>query len=90
VADEWRHLVPLVDALVERGNAVVGERFVPNQGGFECEMKSPLDFEVLHPLVPQEDKNIHLAPSSDLLWCSHCWASVFGPNRVAEAADDNL
>jgi hypothetical protein len=88
VADDWRHLVPLVDALVERGNAVVGEGFAPTQGGFECEMTRPLDFDVLRTLVPQDDKNIHLAPSSDLMWCSHCWASVFGPNRLAGGALD--
>jgi hypothetical protein len=83
--EDWRHLTRLVDALVANGNAVVGDGFSPTQGGYECEMAEPLDFNVLRPLVSAGDKSTHLSPESDLLWCSHCWASVFGPLRVAES-----
>lgn len=88
VCDDWRHLLPLVDALVAHGNAVVGDGFSQTPGGYECKMAKPLDFEVLHSLVPAAETNVHLSPGSDLVWCSHCWASLFGPLRVAEAQHD--
>lgn len=85
MAEDWRHLLPLVDGLVANGNAVVASGFSPTQGGYECEMAKPLDFTVLRSLVPADDTNIHLSPDGDLLWCSHCWASLFGSLRVAES-----
>ena len=78
-------MLPLVDALVTHGNAVVGDPFLQTTGGYECEMAKPLDFELLRSLVPAAGTNVHLSPGSDLVWCSHCWASLFGPRRVAEA-----
>lgn len=85
MSDDWRHLLPLVDALVANGNAVVGNGFCPTQAGYECEMANPLDFDVLSSLVPADEPSVHLSPGSDLLWCTHCWASLFGPLRVTEA-----
>lgn len=83
VTDGWRHLVPVVDALVADGKAFVGATFSPTQGGFDCRMARPLDFELLRTVVSGTDKNIHLAPSSDLLWCS---AATAGPPCSARSA----
>lgn len=55
------------------------------EGGYECAMREPLDFELLRPLVVAGGKDIHLSESSDMLWCSHCWASVIGARRITEA-----
>lgn len=83
----WAHLVPLVSALERGGNAVVAQGFVPVEGGYECAMQDPLDFELLRPLVGANDKDVHLAESSGLVWCIHCWASIFGPRRMTEASE---
>jgi hypothetical protein len=41
----------LVQALVSAGNEAVGSELVPNQGGLECPILGPLDFDILTPLV---------------------------------------
>ncbi len=81
----WEHLLPLVAALERGGNAAIPPGFVPVENGYECAMRDPLAFELLRPLVAAGGKNIHLSESSDMLWCSHCWASVVGARRITEA-----
>lgn len=88
MAADWEHLLPLVSALERGGNAVVAPGFRPVQGGYECRMQAPLDFELVRPLVGPNDKDVHLAESTDVVWCSHCWASIYGPRRVAETDED--
>ena len=78
MSQEWDHLLPLVAALVAGGNAALHGGFIPTQSGYECPMREPLDFDLLRRLVPADDKNVHLALNDDLLWCSHCWAAVYG------------
>jgi hypothetical protein len=82
----WEHLLPLVSALERGGNAPIPPGFVPVTGGYECAMRDPLDFELLRPVRPT-DKDVHLAESSDLVWCSHCWTTVIGARRIAEVAE---
>ncbi len=88
MAAEWEHLQPLLLALRESGNAVDGPSFVSVQGGYECVMQSPLDFCVVRSVIAEGDENVHLAESSDLVWCSHCWASIIGPTRLDEVRQD--
>ena len=88
MAAEWEHLQPLLVALRESGTAVAGPGFVPVQGGYECVMQRPLDFDVVRSVITEGDKNVHLGESSDLVWCSHCWASIIGPTRLDEVRQD--
>ena len=90
MAAEWAHLRPLVSALERGGNPVVGGGFRVVEGGYECLMQQPLDFVLLHDAVSDEDQDIHLAESSDMVWCSHCWGSIIGSNRAAEVRSDRL
>lgn len=83
----WEHLLPLVSALEQSGNAVGSPGFQPVEAGYECVMANPLDFDLLRGLVSRTDKNMHLGTTSDLLWCSHCWAAIIGPRRIAEAEE---
>jgi hypothetical protein len=82
---EWEHLLPLVSALERGGNPVLAPAFRPVEGGYECVMQAPLDFELLRPFIGPNDKDVHLAESSDMVWCSHCWTAIIGPRRIAEA-----
>jgi hypothetical protein len=82
----WAHLLPLVAALERAGNAAASPGFVATQGGYECAMTQPLDVAVLRPLVGPDDPDVHLAESSDLLWCTHCWGCIIGADRLAEVA----
>jgi hypothetical protein len=76
-------------ALERSGNAAVTGGFRPVEGGYECAMTHPLDFELLRGLVPTADNNVHLGTPSDMVWCSHCWSAIIGPRRIAEAEGDS-
>lgn len=82
MAAPWEHLQPLLDALGHVGG------FVPTPGGYECVLERPIDVALVRALVPADDPHVHLAESSDLVWCSHCWASILGPQRLAEVQQD--
>lgn len=57
---EWQHLTALVDALVSDGNEVTDGGFQPNQGGWDCWMAQPLNFDLLRPLVEGDGHEIRL------------------------------
>lgn len=79
---KWDHLLPLVEALVSEGNEPIGEGFRPNQGGWDCEMRNPLDFDALRTLIDDDPHEIVVDWSGDRLDCRHCWAGIYGPGRV--------
>jgi len=75
--------MPYIDALAGAGNPTLSDGFQPNQGGWDCWMRDPIDLAILRPLVaadPYADK-IKLGP--DGLNCLHCWAGVHAaPSRT--------
>jgi hypothetical protein len=75
---EWAHLQPLVDALVAAGNETRDGGFRPNQGGTDCYMRDPLDYDVLRPLVAQDPHRDRISMGDDRLDCLHCWAGIGG------------
>lgn len=83
------HLLPLVAALERGGKEALGTGFKATPGGYECVMTRPLDFSILRAVLGADDDDVHLSDSGDLVWCSHCWASIIGPLRVAEAEADS-
>ena len=82
---EWQHLQSLVDALAVAGNAPVGDGFTPTQGGYSCSMSRDLDFDLLRPLVAEQDFPVEMVEADDLVWCRHCWASISGARHDAAA-----
>lgn len=82
MATKWSHLQPLVDLLVQAGNVVETGGFRVTQGGYTCVMRCPIDFTLLRGVVPGNDSNVHLAENDDMVWCSHCWATIIGPEHV--------
>jgi hypothetical protein len=83
---EWAHLQPLVDALVAAGNEPVDGGFRANQGGTDCYMRDPLDYDVLRPLVAQDPHRDRISMSDDRVDCLHCWAGIGGGDFL-EAMD---
>lgn len=77
---EWAHLQVIVDALVERGNVAVDGGSVTNQGGFDCRMQEPLDFDLVATLSAQDGHDLRVDRDGDRVDCLHCWAGIVGPN----------
>lgn len=78
----WQHLEPLVTALIDDGNRVVDGGFRPNQGGWDCWMRDPLNFDVLRPLIETDGRDIRMVRDEDAVHCLHCWASIRGPALI--------
>ncbi len=77
----WAHLIPVVEALVERGNSAEESGFVPNQGGWDCSMAQPIDFDRVREVV-DGDNRVRLLDDRDEVFCAHCWSSIVGPGVV--------
>lgn len=76
---ESEHLIRFVEALLDAGNECTTRGFEPDQGGWDCRMRDPLDWEVLTPLIPDDPHAEKIRVLSDSLGCLHCWASISGP-----------
>jgi hypothetical protein len=74
--DDWKHLVPVVDALIAAGNMTVSDGFRPNQGGWDCLMRDPLDLVILRPLVAADPHADKMTFASTGLDCLHCWSGI--------------
>ena len=79
VPPEAEHITPLLEALQASGNHPVGNWFVPNQGGWDCEMRGPLDLGLLRPLIDLDPHRSQIVVREDELTCLRCWVSIRGP-----------
>jgi hypothetical protein len=74
-------LQPLLDALKSGGNIPAGDGFQPNQGGWDCYMKEPLDLPVLARLIERDPYRDKIELTQDAVICQHCWSGIHGPAR---------
>lgn len=74
----FANLLPIVDALVSRGNSVVDEGFVLNPDGWRCRMADSLDFGIIEELFEVPD-NIQLSREHDTVLDRLTWCSIEGP-----------
>ena len=77
----WKHLEPLVQRLVDLGNAVVHGGFRPTQRGWECGLAEPLDVVVAQEAVGA-DERLEFDAGRDELTCRHCWTSLAGGSAL--------
>lgn len=83
------NLLPLIDALVAKGNACVGSGFILEPDGWRCRLRKPIDFRFLSAnftLPP----NIRVSTAHDTVLDEWSWASIEGPGagrfRLAHSA----
>lgn len=74
------HLVPVLEALQASGNHPIGNWFLPNQGGWDCEMRQSLDLEFLQPLIELDPHRSQIVARNDEVTCLYCWVSIRGPS----------
>jgi len=79
--DSYRHLLPLVQALVDAGNEIIPGRetnsvFQYNQGGAYCRMSGRLRFDAIRDLPRRPE--VVFDEAKDCIGCSHCWAIIYG------------
>jgi hypothetical protein len=75
-ADDWKYVVPVVDALVSAGKMTVSGGFRPSQGGRDCPKRDPFDLAILRPLVvadPRAGTSTFASTGLDYL---HCWSGL--------------
>ncbi len=74
----FANLLPLVDALLEGGNALVDDGFVPNPDGWRCRLTRPIDFDLVRDRFEIPD-TIQLSPEHDTILDRLTWCSIEGP-----------
>jgi hypothetical protein len=75
-------LLPLVNALVQHGNALTDVGFVLNPDGWRCRMVRRLDFDLIEALftIPA---NFEFSRESDTVLDRLTWCSIEGPGAHA-------
>ena len=86
VPPEAEHLRPVLEALQASGNHPIGQWFMPNQGGWDCEMRQILDIPLLEPLIERDPHRSEIVIADDEVTCLHCKVSIRGPG----AAENDL
>lgn len=76
--EESAHLRELVAALTAAGNDVLDGGFRENQGGVDCSMRLPLDFEIVEAFVANDPHDIRVNRETEEVACMHCWTSIRG------------
>lgn len=78
----FRHLVPLVQALVDRGNRITkpgigGDLFAPNQSGYTAHLAERLDWEWISANVDLPDTVVY-DPDGDEIVDRRSWVTIRG------------
>ena len=75
--EPYRHLEPVVDALVTGGNRVLHGGFFKGSDGWRCELAEPLDFELLRREFDFPE-SIRLVPERNEVHCRRTWTVIAG------------
>jgi hypothetical protein len=73
--------MPLVTAMVERGNTAIDGGFILNPDGWRCRMSEMLDFDLISDLFVLP-ANVHLAADLDTVLDRLTWCSIEGPGAA--------
>lgn len=74
----FANLLPLVDALLQGGNALQDDGFVRNPDGWRCRLVRPLDFSLIRRNFEVPD-NVELSAEHDTVLDKLTWCSIEGP-----------
>ena len=75
--EPYRHLLPVVDALVTAGNRVLGGGFFKGPDGWRCELAEALDFQLLRREF-EFPESIRLIPERNQVHCRRTWTVIAG------------
>ena len=74
----FRHLQPIVDALLRSGNRLArSDCWGSTRDGFVCYLRDPIDFELVRSMF-QLPESIVLSEARDLIACQKTWATIYG------------
>jgi hypothetical protein len=74
----YEHLIPIVDALLQAGNLVVGSsKFYRDTDGWRCDLKYPIDFEIIRRKFDLPS-SILLSDNNDAILCQQTWIEIKG------------
>ena len=77
-AKPYAHLEPIVDALIASGNqSMRAECFYLDRDGWRCDLKEPIDFELLRARF-DFPKTITLSEPLDKIFCRNSWIEIKG------------
>lgn len=62
--------------------------FHPSQGGVMCELSDRIDFDVVRDLPRRAE--VDLVEDEDYIWCTHCWAAIFGRSYQDRSREELL
>ncbi|MFL6163726.1 MAG: hypothetical protein ACJ74U_16090 [Jatrophihabitantaceae bacterium] len=73
---DWAHLLPLVDALRAAGTEIITDAFRADQGGWECEVRGPINLQVVRPLIKADEHREKIHGTDAGVDCLHCWSTI--------------
>jgi len=73
---EWVHLLPLIDALRAAGTEILTDGFRASQGGWECEVRGPINIQIVRPLIEVDEHRDQIQGSDAGIDCLHCWSGI--------------
>jgi hypothetical protein len=77
-AKPYSHLEPIVDALIASGNqSMRDEWFYLDRDGWRCDLKEPIDFDLLRAKF-DFPKTIILSEPLDKIFCKNSWIEIKG------------
>jgi adenylate cyclase len=81
----FTHLVPLVQALLDRGNRITkpgigGDLFAPNPGGFTAHLADPIDWHWIEANVDLPESVVYDAAADEIV-DRHAWVTIRGGPR---------
>jgi hypothetical protein len=77
-ARPFGNLLPIVEALVANGNVRLDGGFVLNQGGWQCRLMDPIDWNVVRDRF-ELPSNVELSEEYDSILDRLSWCAVEGP-----------
>jgi hypothetical protein len=75
---EYRHLEPIVEALIDAGNKPLHDRvFYMDKDGWRCDLESPIDFKLVRAQFSLSS-SIILSESDGSILCKNTWIEIKG------------
>lgn len=88
--EPYANLLPVVEALISRGNRAWRDGFVAEKAGWACMLRDPIDMRFVRSqfLFPE---TIDVSDGTDAIFDHLSWCTIQGPNgRGGQAAEATM